>query len=143
MAIWQFDLDVVPNPAVEANRTGRAGGAPAEYTEWSGVKLPSDYYSRLTELLQPSIEPWPSETFVFGETDGNRIDLITKNDGVNSFYIRLDLRALDRSFIEHLVSFVHYCGGTIVVPGRGLLLPDADALWRELELAVMVYPHLP
>lgn len=105
MAIWQCDYYLVPESAVAK----RSGLIPTEISKQQFRKLdlgrkpwcPADYAKQLDELL-PEFPSWASWLRWWGTEEGDRIDVSQHKTGVDSIFIRFDLRKINAVLIRRL-----------------------------------------
>lgn len=121
MATWQFDLELIP-------RRGLTDGLVV------GVDLPADYEKRITSFL-PWHVPWDPEWKVFGDEDGDRIDVILANGHVHQVRVRLDARKLDLELLQRIAGFARDCACVFVTPRGEVVEPEVSAMLIELELS--------
>ncbi len=92
MAIWHYDLELIPRQSIPAN-----AGALYELEEsdpadfWHGVESKDDF-SKIFHGVLPRIPAWCDELSAWGWKDGNEIEVGTKNGQVTDIRVRLDLR---------------------------------------------------
>jgi hypothetical protein len=122
---------VVPaSKALAQPRTseGYADSATLEEMDWwEGTTLPPAYARRLEAILpwsMPSAAGWK----VFGEEDGNRIDVIEERNRVVEVCARIDARNMDLEFLDRLVRFVDECGCVFLTSEGRILEPHLDAV---------------
>ncbi|MDT7518562.1 hypothetical protein RAE19_07565 [Rhodoferax sp. TBRC 17660] len=96
MAIWQFDLSLVPCGGPMPSRTS------------DGHESPSVGAERVVEakawLSARFGEPWEmlDGWLIYGPTDGSRVDLVLDQDGTAEIGARIDARGEATEFIESL-----------------------------------------
>lgn len=138
MATWQFDLQLVPRKAVERN-----GGVGQDHLEpsamesvswWEGTTLPPEA-RRQVESLLPWRAPWDPEWKVFGEEDGNRIDIIEEHGCIAELRARVDARDLDLDFIEAMIRFAEDWELVLLTTEGRIIMPNVDAFWVELMIS--------
>jgi hypothetical protein len=124
MATWQFDLELIPRRHVlEVVDT---------VDWWSGATLPGDYENRISAFL-PWHLPWDPEWQVFGEEDGDRIDVVFENGHVQHVRARLDARKLDLELLRRVAEFATDCECVFVTRQGRVVEPQVDALLGELQ----------
>ncbi len=108
MAIWQFDIALVPETALAADPDLFVHSVTPEGVEtaawWSSISVPSDLESRLGEIL-PKGDSWSDELSVWGTDDGHRIDLWLIGDAIESLAVRIDAREDASDFVKAVCAF--------------------------------------
>ena len=105
MAIWQFDIALIPAAALEANpeiiddSVSEAGLETGAW--WSYAKLPAELEGVLDAVL-PIGKSWSADLEMRGTEDGDRIDVYRNDGAIESIEIRIDVRELDSAFLEHV-----------------------------------------
>ena len=109
MAAWQVDFYLVPRRDIPA---AVAALTPSELDGtnwWAAVPFPPDYQQRLDNVAprgratSPQLETW-------GRDDGNRIDVASDGERVQSVVVCVDVRRLDSKFGAALIDFVRNSG---------------------------------
>jgi hypothetical protein len=128
MAVWQYDILVVPRsrvkpltPALRAIASD-ARGDEQDFDWWLGANLPFNYSEELRSILQQRseiAEGWE----LFGEEQGTRVDVLHEGARVALVRLRLDARFLDPREL---------------VGNSELIEPDPIRVWIELELSSAV-----
>ena len=104
MAIWQFDLSLVL----------RGGGLPRRTAE--GHEVPGLAENKTDQaqswLIQRFGAPWEmtEDWVVFGEEGGNRVDLISNEDGTSELSVRIDARVDSSAFIKAVCELSNLLG---------------------------------
>ena len=137
MAIWQFDLHLIPRSKI----IERYSRVPAQLSDeefytvnwWSGVALLIDYESILGSFL-PKYISWHKDIFSWGAEDSDSIAIIFENNTHEEIFVRIDARKLDISFLEKVSHFAKLCDCLLLLVGnRKLMEPDPLALYQEIE----------
>lgn len=113
MAVWQFDVKLIPEGAVVAV----CGCVPervqteAHGTEWwDETDPPEDFADRLTILLGPSAPAdWSSELRIWGQMPGDRVDVFYVDGKICDIRARIDVREPDTRFVEGMVALADHC----------------------------------
>jgi hypothetical protein len=108
MAIWQWDLTLVPRYEV----TQLFSSIPQymdfdwfETIEW-WKSISSDKMTGFFDGILPTyFTPWAKDTLSWGSDDGNRIQMSVELGNVKHLFIRIDLRSLNLSLLEFLTDF--------------------------------------
>ena len=94
MAVWQFDLFLVPPSTA-------IGSFDRDPPSWCRP-LP-DFESAFQALL-PAGDSWHYDLQTWGEEDGTRIDLLRPEPSSREVFVRIDLRAPAGTFIARLLA---------------------------------------
>ena len=140
MAIWQLTFHLVPREAVEQlhgpTAIALAAFRPVDletYDEnaespnyWAGRSPRS--YAEPMEALLPSRKSWSPDALMFGDEEGDGIELW--DDGVR---VRLDMRQFNEPLARAIVSLAAANDLKLVMARTGRLIPPSyDKLAREI-----------
>ena len=136
MAVWQLDLQIVPRQRVldvlQAQEEGPEIAHVEEADWWTEHALPQGYEQRLASILPWRI-PWAREWKVFGEDDGNRLDVIHDGEKIDEVRLRIDVREIDFDILERLVSFVAGCDCVFLSTAGHIVEPRVEDICVEIE----------
>lgn len=133
MAVWQFDLVAVPRCAVRDAFQDLPAQIPTEVfatRDWWRDQLPPDD-SELASLLAPSTS-WTAAIKAWGASDGNRIELYFDNEAFAELTIRIDLRDLNKAFMNGILQLATRHDYMFWTEDESLLKPTLDALIPEI-----------
>jgi hypothetical protein len=74
--------------------------------------LPGGYREALGQLLQPA-KSWHPQLEVWGTDEGDRIDVLSSEDGPVEILARFDLRTWDPDLYKRFLAFVSTSGGRL------------------------------
>lgn len=106
MAAWQVDSHLLPTSAI----LRRYGVVPINIssddfnsTTWWNTNI--DIESLATELsaIMPRLHSWSPNLQMWGEEDGNRVDLALKGGSIAEIFVRIDVRAVSISFLTGVI----------------------------------------
>lgn len=108
MAVWQFDLYLIPLKNVLTPE----GILPAQLTQevweqgdwWHGLIFHPSYAQRLDKWL-PRCQFWNENPYCWGWEEGDFIEIIVTNNTITQIFLRLDMRSFDPCLLEQLVLF--------------------------------------
>ena len=107
MAIWQFDIAVVPISALAADPNLFANSVTPDGIEtaswWADFSEEPLLDNELGEIL-PKSDSWHDNLSVWGDEDGDRIDLFREKGVLESLSIRIDARGGSPDFLEAICS---------------------------------------
>jgi hypothetical protein len=101
MALWQFDIEVIPTERVQSSAQVDA----AEFDNalwWSDRQPPADFREGLASLL-PAVKSWDEGLLWYGDEQSDRIDVWMEGDRVESIGVRIDCRKANVPFVRGLL----------------------------------------
>jgi len=138
MAVWQFDLRMVPRDSVCAFVSDESDGIGDDMIDavdwWRSAELPAGWEARVDQVL-PRSASWDPEWRVFGSEQGTRVDVISTGGRIEEVRLRLDARELGPSVLEQLMELVKDARCSLVTPTGRVIEPDPSSVWVELELS--------
>src|SRR4051812_37639013 len=95
MALWQYDLYLIPHASVNAHFDHfphEVTDEQAKQLRWDAApQTPSDYANRLASFLPPA-PSWHPDVAIWGQDLGHRIDVTTHQGQVTTIFARWDAR---------------------------------------------------
>jgi hypothetical protein len=135
MAAWQFDAHLIPNEAIRV----RYGHPPLTISredfdgyDWWRNKSSSEVAAGASLLLQPN-SSWSEKLRTWGESDGNRIDLVIESGLLQDVFLRIDLRDISYTFLARLLLFVQKNDCLLLTEGGYLLRPSMRLLLEAIR----------
>ena len=137
MATWQFDMYLLPR----AKLMERFGGMP----EYLGPDLFNSIgwgeghqtRSNLAQFINPFVSPCPSwsvDIQMWGDEDGNRIDVVYEGEALKEIFIRVDAREQSNTFLKGIVELAHFCDALFWIMEKDKIIePNVDTLTFELK----------
>jgi hypothetical protein len=135
MAVWQFDFIVVPRGRLPARAIieGRVLFDDIEITDWwVGVDIPNTFENSLDSML-PRLPSSIAGVTMWGDEEGNRIDVIREGGRITEIRIRLDARHPDPTLLEQLTLCVQSIQGVLISEEGEIVEPTPRTLLRELS----------
>lgn len=136
MAIWQCDFHLVLDSWLK--ETGREEStvlpeaAMEEGLWWQTDSLSPNYSEQLAQFA-PRTKSWSADIDIYGEEEGNCLKVSHDEERVVSVWVRIDLRQLEPSFIDGVLSFVRSQQCHLInIEGR-LIAPELDSLRTVLK----------
>jgi len=136
MAAWQFDLHLLPTSTI----VRRYGVVPIfissedfDSTNWWSSNVTVDCLATEFSAILPPLRSWSSNLRMWGEDDGNRVDVGFRDDSITEIFVRVDVRVLSTVFLTGIVKIArqHYLK---VRPSNGRLLsPTLRQLMEEIH----------
>lgn len=102
MATWQFDICFVPETLIAGKSISDVELDNLRSLE--KLKLQNASLKALIGKLAP-LKSWNKELESFGQMDGDRIDVSYEGTVVSEIMVRIDVRRVDKDFIQRLVEF--------------------------------------
>ncbi|HEY2026317.1 MAG TPA: hypothetical protein VGG78_04880 [Gemmatimonadaceae bacterium] len=126
MAMWQVDFHLVPRRAL--------GTAPRPLTPavlddtdwWASAVFPVDYARRLNAVA-PVAPSSSAEVETWGQAEGNRVDVRTRQGRVSTVTARVDVRRLDSKFGAALLTFLRAADALLVRRDGTVVEPTINA----------------
>lgn len=136
MAIWQCDFHLVLDSWLKTTGREQLALLPEEVMEeepwWQAASLLPNYSEQLAQFA-PRTKSWSADIEIYGEEEGNCLKVSHDEERVVSVWVRIDLRQLDRSFIDGVLSFARSQQCHLVnIEGR-LIAPELDSLRIALK----------
>ena len=137
MATWQFDIALVPIAALAADPDLLAKSVTADGIEsgpwWSEYREESDLEDKLNQIL-PKGKSWHDDLSVWGDEEGNRIDLFRDKGVLESLSVRIDARVDKADFLDAVCALAKHCECKFYGYESGSLIePEPLALRAALE----------
>lgn len=131
MATWQFDFHLIPRKKLLA----LFGEMPSSLDEetfntvewWKDSPLPADYENIIASFL-PGGKSWSPNLRMWGEEDGNRMDIFNDVGYMDSIFVRVDVRTHNDQFLEGIIKFADYIDAVIVTEEDRVIEPRLNAL---------------
>ena len=108
MALWQFDIKLLPAESVMR----RYQAVPlviskADFDEerwWKGTPTSQNLEAEFSKMLPPA-QSWTDKLKVWGHDEGDRIDLWS-HDGttISGLYVRIDVRDISKVFLANVLT---------------------------------------
>ena len=136
MATWQFDLHLIPKERLITLVGAYPLRIPRELLDetkwWDGKVAPDRLDADLASFLRKT-KSWHPQLAVWGEEDGNRIDVLYENNDVFEIFVRIDLRQRDRGFVIALVRLATKHEGVFVTSTMRVLEPTVNNLIKAMK----------
>ena len=108
MAIWQFDVDFRSNETGVRRSTAEDRGSGAGR---KGMFQRDDAdLLRVIDGMLVRRKSWSENLVLWGEENGNRIDIFLEEGKIANVNARIDLRQPSVAFLELLLKIARYCG---------------------------------
>ena len=122
MAVWQFQIELVPKAVAEANSL-RAGMVLTEEQResvvwWKDQRLPVTLLRDVEKML-PSQKAWSKDLEVFGSLDTSCVTILREGESLVEVHFRFDLREVPIELLELQCSFREiFSAGSSVRAGK-------------------------
>lgn len=112
VAVWQVEFAIVPRRVLAAGPRVRLPQV-MDTDWWSAERLPSDYARHLAAVA-PVEAASVEEHQIWGEKEGNRVDVWFVNGRAARMSARVDVRRLDARFGAMLLQFARVASAVLV-----------------------------
>ncbi|HEY4133371.1 MAG TPA: hypothetical protein VGM50_22320 [Gemmatimonadaceae bacterium] len=131
MASWQVEFAIVPRRAL-ANTPRVALTRLMETDWWSSERLPSGHERHLSAIA-PSRATSSSDVQMWGEADGNRVDIWLDTGKPIRMTARVDVRRLDATFGAKLLQFARTADAVLIRSDGFVIEPTVGAFGAALR----------
>ena len=135
MAIWQYDIEVVPLKKLqEKNISVPSRITKGQYENtfwWYNIFEPVNLGNDLNRILPRSIS-WCDEIRQWGNEDSTCIQLISENNKLVEFIIRLDLRYLSDDLLQSLLQVIFKYNYVLLINDLKFINPEFEDLVAEI-----------
>jgi hypothetical protein len=125
MAIWQFDLHLVPR--ADAARNPVLPGSELKNEAWADATLPMNYQAQL-DAIAPRTKSWSPKVEMWGVEDGSRITVWWIDGRISSVWVRLDARDPSPAFAEAVLDLARRWDCVLLAKGGELVEPEMEKL---------------
>ena len=136
MASWQYDLHLVPRLMLMKTFGHIPDSLEPEVFDsidwWADNQPPADYQEVASSLLNESAS-WNINLRVWGEGDGNRLDVFSERGDVRDVFIRVDVRNLDPAFLKQVARFADHCRCLLLTADMAVLEPTVELLRSAIK----------
>jgi hypothetical protein len=136
MAVWQFDLYLVPRSKlaqISDNELQRLSEVDFTATSWwEGITLPSHYREILATFL-PRGASWTPEIEMWGEEEGDRIDISHRGAVLEEIRCRVDVRINNVGFLEGILRLAVLADCWIITEELEVIPSTLEALMKEIK----------
>lgn len=94
---------------------------------WEGFRQGANFEDDLSKLL-PAAPSWHPRTHVWGEEEGDRLDVAHDGQRITEVYGRIDVRTLSLPFLNRLLDIARKHNVLIVTEDRHVLRPSMKEL---------------
>lgn len=130
MATWQYSFRLVPKAVLEGE-----GILPSRLPESEAASLPIWPDSPALQLLRSRLDQvlgrgpaWHEDLEVWGEEQGNRIDVWTDSGSVAELIIRVDVRKDVRPFLAQVVRLAQWYRLVVLTEDHQIQAPSVEQL---------------
>lgn len=119
MALWQFDLEFVARRKASGSRNAVE------------LSIDADALQKAEDLIRrqlASATSWSPDLRVWGEEDGNRIDIYMNGKRCVGIALRVDLRTNPTAFCELVIAFAQMLDCSFVTTDGSLVPADMPSL---------------
>ena len=136
MAVWQFQIELVPKAVAEANSLCAGMVLTQEQREsivwWRDQRLPVTL-SHDVEKMLPSQKAWSKDLEVFGSLDTSCVTILREGESLVEVQFRFDLRETTIELLETAVQFSRDLQCWLISEGGKVIEPGLSALKDEIR----------
>lgn len=99
---------------------------------WDGFGTPAAVRPDLARIA-PRLRGWSPDWELFGDEEGNRIDLLLSAGEIEEIGVRFDVRSLDYDFIDGVAELAQRWDCLLLAPTLTVLEPKRDLIVIELR----------
>lgn len=138
MAVWQFDVELIPAAVVGTPDMGPAspvGDAP-ETSGWWANHQPEKDYVPLIERFLPERSSWSPELRVWGSEKETCVKVWKEKATVTGMSVRLDARSLNRDLLVNVLGLAQALRCKLyLVELAKIVDPDLQLLVKEIAVS--------
>ncbi|NER80854.1 MAG: hypothetical protein F6K42_15050 [Leptolyngbya sp. SIO1D8] len=132
MAIWQFDLELIPSSVV-VNAPDRINSAITDNgldtKHWWIVNQPDNSYADMIAGAFPLLDSWSLEILRWGNEDDVLIEAFVTDGQLEGISVRLDARNTNRESIAKIIKLVNELDCYVcLIETREIVIPDIESL---------------
>jgi hypothetical protein len=134
MALWQFDLLLIPRrcvPGAGRSAPRRLAVAEVDSLDWTGYRLDSATERLIQDFAKPRAS-WDPETRSWGEEDGDRLDVTLEDGKVVEITARIDARYSRGTFAQGVVALAVHLDCVFLTKDLDVIPP----LFHEVSAAL-------
>lgn len=136
MAIWQFDLHCLPRRTV----VGQIGELPLTILPsgfddgdwWRGEILETTLADQFSQLL-PKAQSWSPKIQMWGQENGDRIDLASDDATIQDVLVRIDVRNIDYKFLMSFIQCADANNWVLLTQDNYVLVPSLSRLLSAIR----------
>ena len=136
MATWQFDVFLIPRASVTMD-TGHLRLTSLELDRelllnLASVDISRDSFFELVEGI-PIVKSWDKESKIWGDMEGDRIDVLMINDKMIETFFRIDVRNISLVFLSKIIKFALANGLVLLTSAGQILQPSVKLLMNAIR----------
>lgn len=136
MAVWQFQLKLVPRAVAAAHGLLPGGHLTDSFREevawWRDRSLTADALQPLYEILPPG-KTWTEELEVLGDLETTCVTILRESGVIVEVHARLDLRTFSAEAGKALLDFARRLECLLLTDENKALNPDSTALAEAIK----------
>jgi len=136
MATWQFDLHLIPRASVTME-TGHSRLTSLDLDRERIINLESSAISQATlfEFCRglSIIQSWSTNIKIWGDFEGDRIDVLIVNDRISEIFVRIDVRNISLVFMSKIVEFARSNRLVLLTSADQILEPSVKLLMNTIK----------
>ena len=136
MATWQFDFHFLPREAVERH----FGTVPLTIRKtdfdcvqwWKDSPPPANLSAELSKLL-PKISSWSRDIEMWGEEEGDRIDVVGDRGKLSDLFVRVDVRKISSVFLIAILELARHHDWLLFTQDGRVLAPSMKKILSAIQ----------
>ena len=136
MATWQFDIFLIPRASVTMD-TGHLRLTGLELDREFLINLATVDIPResLLELIEgmPDIKSWDKESKIWGDMEGDRVDVLMASDKIKEIFVRIDVRIISLIFLSKIIKIARTNSLVLLTSADQILEPSVKLLMNAIK----------
>lgn len=136
MAVWQFDLKILPVDKVlnkyKKLPTKVSWETCDEVFNWKDCRVSKKSLMSLENILSPQ-KSWSKNIKQYGNTDETCVKLFFENNSLLEVSVRLDIRSVTKKMLFAIVYFAEENHGVFVSEEEDLIEPSLEFILKALK----------
>jgi hypothetical protein len=112
MALWQLSFFVLPKEGIEPNSAFEKSneGLFDDSKFWDRLAIRPSIFDPIETFLPKLNKPWGKYLILYGSENGNRLDVVTEGDCIDSVSFRVDFTSNYVDTLTELIDFFIFNG---------------------------------
>ncbi len=135
MAIWQYQLHIIPNDEIDSffgDSNFISQGAFDEINWWKYKQLKTDDFSIFSTILKVG-KSWSKDIILFGHESSNCVEIFFDDGKIYEVSVRIDIRQDYRSVLLAVCDFAERHNCVLVNTSMRILQPVFDFVKRDID----------
>lgn len=129
MAIWQFDLFLIPKQRLaQLECVGSLSEDVYQQNEGWDDSISSERVARHIDAMLERGQSWLQGQLTWGTEDGYRIDLLLAGDVISELMIRLDMRSINQRILQEVIELANFVDAMFCTDDGTLIEAEMETL---------------